>query len=106
MLRERAEGQNQVGECAPGCVCRRYALGLAAAAGLAVIGVVAIAMSGDKNESVALAVSPSRPHLPLVDVADLVAPYLAHNRAVRAAPAAGSAQAGSPGRHQQQRGAL
>jgi hypothetical protein len=34
---------------------RRYAMGLAAAAGLALIGVVAIAMSGEKHEPVALA---------------------------------------------------
>lgn len=41
----------------PGSLCRRYAMGLAAAAGLALIGVVAIAMSGEKHEPVALAVS-------------------------------------------------
>ena len=47
--------------------CRRYAIGLAAAAGLAVIGVIAITMSGPVHEPepVALAVSdnPTVSHL-------------------------------------------
>ena len=42
-------------------MCRRYALGLAVAAGLAVIGVVAIAMSGESQEPTTLAVSSISP---------------------------------------------
>jgi hypothetical protein len=61
--RERARAPKELRQACVftlGSVCRRYAMGLAAAAGLALIGVVAIAMSGEKHEPVALAVSGTR----------------------------------------------